>query len=262
LTELEPDQNTRMFIEKYIRKRLRIRLNKEVFSPSLLLHFQDLQTIFGASEKLLNLLESSGYREPTPIQRQVIPCMLNDMQVLACSMTGSGKTLAFVIPIIIKLLKHRSECLGNNKSLRAVILEPTKELVLQTERVIRSTTVDLDIESYSLTSKVASDSDILTVDIIVATPFSLLSALRQDKVDLSGLSDLVIDEADKMFEEQFLEQVMHFQLSVILLTGIRLTRFFLIARQTVFTNTSFLQLCLTKSRAWLEPLLTILFVLL
>jgi len=207
LTELEPDQNTRMFIEKYIRKRLRIRLNKEVFSPSLLLHFQDLQTIFGASEKLLNLLESSGYREPTPIQRQVIPCMLNDMQVLACSMTGSGKTLAFVIPVIIKLLKHRSECLGNNKSLRAVILEPTKELVLQTERVIRSTTVDLDIESYSLTSKVASDSDILTVDIIVATPFSLLSALRQDKVDLSGLSDLVIDEADKMFEEQFLEQI-------------------------------------------------------
>lgn len=204
--QFEAEKSSRNTVERYIRKHLRIRLNKELSSPSLLLQFRELETVFGVSEQILKQLELLGYYDPTPIQRQVIPCMLNEMQVLACSVTGSGKTLAFAVPIVAKILKGRREC-SEGRVLQAVILEPTKEMVYQTERVLRKLASSLNIQSSSLVNRTTSTSDSLTSDIVVATPYSFQSALRQGKVDVSSLSDLVIDEADKIFEEQFLVQV-------------------------------------------------------
>ncbi|GJQ12024.1 hypothetical protein GpartN1_g3815.t1 [Galdieria partita] len=205
LSDVESDKNSRASLESYMRKHLHIRLNKELRPPGLLFQFYELHTIFGVSEQVLKRLETLGYYQPTPIQRQVIPCMLNEMQVLACSVTGSGKTLAFVVPIISKLLKNRD--LKERRMPQAVILEPTKELVHQTERVVRNIAHSLSIECCSLMNRITSSSDNIIFDIIVATPYSFLSALREGKIDLSDLSDLVFDEADKMFEAQFLEQV-------------------------------------------------------
>ncbi|GJD09868.1 DEAD-box ATP-dependent RNA helicase 57 [Galdieria sulphuraria] len=190
IARFESDSNSRANLERYMRKHLHIRLNKELRSPSLLLQFHELHTIFGVSEQLLKRLDSLGYHQPTPIQRQVIPCMLSEMQVLACSATGSGKTLAFVIPIISKLLKSRD--FGEKRLPQAVILEPTKEMVLQTERVVRNVAHNLSIQSCSLMSTRATSSNQLTFDIIVATPYSFLNELREGKVQFLEQIDEIL----------------------------------------------------------------------
>eukprot|EP00871_Galdieria_phlegrea_P005342 jgi/Galph1/5809/GphlegSOOS_G4522.1 len=203
----QEDLQERNLLENRLRKYFHIRANRELLAPSFLFNFEELKTVFAVSKELVDVLESFGYSEPTPVQRQVIPCMLADMQVLACAATGSGKTLAFVIPLIAKLLRDTDRQTQSIRKPYALILEPTKELAIQTNRVVQRLVMKLNIRCSCLIKKQSSSNDNLYVDMIVATPYSMLMIMNENRVDLSSLKQVVIDEADKLFEEQFLQQI-------------------------------------------------------
>ncbi|XP_014211514.1 probable ATP-dependent RNA helicase DDX52 [Copidosoma floridanum] len=141
------------------------------------------------------------YAAPTAIQMQAIPIMLQQRNLLACAPTGSGKTLAFLLPVIIQLKEHRE--LG----LRAVILAPTRELVQQILREFLTLSDRCEFgvfhnASIGVTEKFGQKSW-NTFDILISTPLRLLTLLRQESnpISLSRVEWLIIDEADKLFEE-------------------------------------------------------------
>lgn len=153
----------------------------------------DLKTV------LLNNIEQSAWKEPTPIQMQAIPAMLAGRDILASAPTGSGKTAAFLIPMLSKLGAP------NKTGVRALLLAPTKELAQQIHREALRLCIGRRIK-ISLLKKMTSASSgnrkdaLLGVDLLVATPLRLLSLLREDIVDLSHVETVVLDEADKLFE--------------------------------------------------------------
>ena len=100
--------------------------------PAPLATFEDLRTVHGLGRKMLERLREAGFLEPTPIQRQAIPILLEGSELLAVAPTGSGKTLAFLLPMVTKLASKDDEAGGP----RALLLSPTKELAQQSFRIL------------------------------------------------------------------------------------------------------------------------------
>ena len=157
----------------------------------------------GLSAELLKTIERVGFVHPTPIQEQVVPVALEGRDLIGLAETGSGKTAAFVLPIV--------ERLQHGNGLRALIVCPTREIALQTKAFL-----DLFGESHSLTSVVLIGGVKMKPqftalkddpDIIVATPGRLLDHMQRRSIDVSKVSELVLDEADHMLDLGFLPQV-------------------------------------------------------
>ncbi|HLF03203.1 MAG TPA: DEAD/DEAH box helicase, partial [Anaerolineales bacterium] len=150
-------------------------------------------------------IQALGYTEPTPIQAQAIPAILEGHDVMGLAQTGTGKTAAFVLPILQRLLN------GPRRHVRALIVTPTRELAEQIHDAIgelgrqtrlRSVTVYGGVSMYSQTQKLNGG-----VEIVVACPGRLLDHLKQGQINLSQLEVLVLDEADRMFDMGFLPEV-------------------------------------------------------
>ena len=160
----------------------------------------------GLSPAVVDGVKAMGYAEPTPIQLRAIPLVLAGRDVIGSAQTGTGKTAAFALPILSKLVSHSQE-----KSPRALILEPTRELAAQVETSFRDYARFMDLKITVVFGGVGygKQNDGLRggTDIVVATPGRLLDHLEHGTVKLDKVEFLVLDEADRMLDMGFLPDV-------------------------------------------------------
>ncbi|MFZ4775154.1 MAG: DEAD/DEAH box helicase [Terrimicrobiaceae bacterium] len=164
----------------------------------------------GLSEPLLRAVALRNYSVPTPIQASAIPAVLRGGDVWASAQTGSGKTAAFVLPILELLSSSRRE---RGRFVRVLILAPTRELAEQTGEAIRDYGRFLPepLKTLVVTGGVSINPQMMALgggaDIIVATPGRLLDLIDHNAVSLSAVSVLVLDEADRLLDLGFTEEV-------------------------------------------------------
>ncbi|WP_210488849.1 DEAD/DEAH box helicase [Microvirga antarctica] len=161
----------------------------------------------GLSEKVLQAVAASGYTEPTPIQAQAIPHVLNRRDVLGIAQTGTGKTAAFVLPMLTRLESGRARA----RMPRTLILEPTRELAAQVQENFDKYGINHKLNVALLIGGVSfgdQDAKIARgVDVLIATPGRLLDHIERGKLLLSGVELLVIDEADRMLDMGFIPDI-------------------------------------------------------
>ena len=155
---------------------------------------------------ILEAVRNEGYSEPTPIQAQAIPAVLEGHDILAGAQTGTGKTAAFTLPML-QLLTQKPGTGG----IRALVLTPTRELAAQVEESVKTYGAKLPLQSTVVFGGVGLNPQIQRikqgVDILVATPGRLLDLAQQGAVDLSVVEILVLDEADRMLDMGFIHDV-------------------------------------------------------
>lgn len=166
--------------------------------------FKDL----GLNEQVLEAIYHMGFENPTPIQEQAIPFIIEGNDLLACAQTGTGKTAAFILPVLHKLTGKE------DNSINTLILVPTRELAVQIEQEIQGLSYFVSVGSIAIYgggdgAKWDEQKSALVegTDIIVATPGKLLSHMMQGYVDFSQLEHLILDEADKMLDMGFSDDI-------------------------------------------------------
>lgn len=165
----------------------------------------------GLSFPIIKGIAKRGYKQPTPIQRKTIPLALTGKDVVAMARTGSGKTACFVLPILEKLLAPNSKPLPG-KNFRALILSPTRELALQTLRFVRELGKFTGLSSAAILGGESIDQQFSVMsgtapDIVVATPGRFLHICIEMSLKLDNIKVIVFDEADRLFELGFGEQL-------------------------------------------------------
>ncbi len=174
------------------------------------MHFKDLSL----TEPLLRALQTEGYEQPTPIQQQAIPVVLEERDLLGCAQTGTGKTAAFSLPILQLLSKPTTQQTrekGHSRPIRSLILTPTRELAIQIGESIaaygRYTQIRHTVIFGGVGQTPQTDALKRGVDILVATPGRLLDLIQQRHVSLRELQIFVLDEADRMLDMGFIHDV-------------------------------------------------------
>jgi ATP-dependent RNA helicase RhlE len=162
----------------------------------------------GLVAELSRAVSEKGYSQPTPIQQQAIPVILQGRDLLAGAQTGTGKTAGFTLPLLQRL--HQQT--GNKKGApRALILAPTRELAAQVRESVKAYSKYLPFRSMAIFGGVNINPQINTLrkgtDILVATPGRLLDHVNQRTVDLSNIEILVLDEADRMLDMGFIRDI-------------------------------------------------------
>lgn len=170
--------------------------------------FQTTFADLNLAKPILTALERAGYQNPTPIQAQAIPFALAGRDLLLSAQTGSGKTAAFVIPTLDKLSRSTTF----DKVTKALILTPTRELAQQVHDSVRTYSKDMrGLFCVPLVGGAPYNGQITAlrkgVQVIVATPGRLLDHIQAGRVDLSGLEILVLDEADRMLDMGFADDI-------------------------------------------------------
>lgn len=166
---------------------------------------------FSLDERLLQALQKLNYQKPTPIQEQAIPSILEGRDITASASTGTGKTAAFLLPILQDLLSQGKDARKKNHP-RALILSPTRELAMQIAKAAEEYSVFIpDLKTICLYGGVPyfkQEKQLSQLyDVVIATPGRLLDFLENDKLSLSTLQYLVLDEADRMLDLGFLDPV-------------------------------------------------------
>jgi superfamily II DNA/RNA helicase len=163
---------------------------------------------FNFDERLLNGLSSMGFSKPTPIQEQAIPIILEDHDLIACAQTGTGKTAAYILPILNKILH------AEKRHLNTLVIAPTRELAQQIDQQIEGFGYFLGVSSISI----YGGGDGATwdqqrraleegADIIIATPGRLIALLAAGTIKFDHLEHLVLDEADRMLDMGFYDDI-------------------------------------------------------
>ncbi|MDX1341168.1 MAG: DEAD/DEAH box helicase [Reinekea sp.] len=164
---------------------------------------------FGLNSDLLKAVDEQGYQLPTPIQEATIPVVLNGQDVLAGAQTGTGKTAAFALPLLHRLSEQKLN--RANKSVAILVLCPTRELAQQVGESFRQYGAYSDISVGVVYGGVSLNIQIKElrdgVDVLVATPGRLLDHLARKTVILSDVTSLVFDEADRMLDMGFLDDI-------------------------------------------------------
>jgi ATP-dependent RNA helicase RhlE len=165
---------------------------------------------FGFDAGLMEGIGASGYSEPTPIQQQVIPTILDGHDIIASAQTGTGKTAAFLLPLIDKLLKDRRE-----GQVSAMIIVPTRELAIQIGQHLEGLSYFTNISSIAIYGGNDGNNFILEkqalrlgADVVVCTPGRMIAHLNMGYVSLKQLRFLVLDEADRMLDMGFQHDIM------------------------------------------------------
>lgn len=163
----------------------------------------------GLSPSVVSAIAEAGYAEPTPIQQQAIPAVLQGRDIIATAPTGTGKTASFSLPILELFAAHPQTLRG--KRIRALVLEPTRELALQVVSDIAKYSAQLPLNSLAVIGGEETECQkqrlIEGVDIVVATPGRLLDMARQRAVHFDELEVLVLDEADRMLDMGFMDEI-------------------------------------------------------
>ncbi len=162
----------------------------------------------GLSSPIVKAVAKQGYEKPTSIQEKAIPIVLSGKNLIAAAQTGTGKTASFVLPILEMLSKGETQ---RKKRIRAVILTPTRELAVQVEQNITKYAKFLNLTSLAMYGGVSyqqqKDRLIEGVDILVATPGRLIDMYGQRAVHFDEVEVLVLDEADRMLDMGFIEDI-------------------------------------------------------
>jgi len=163
----------------------------------------------GLDPQILKAVEEAGYTEPTPIQSAAIPPILAGHDLIGIAQTGTGKTAAFTLPILAKLAGLIAS--GQRRGIRALVVAPTRELVIQIEENVRAYAKHLPLRMATVYGGVGERPQMEAlrsgVDIVVATPGRLIDLMGQRCGDFSGLQFLVLDEADRMLDMGFLPPI-------------------------------------------------------
>jgi ATP-dependent RNA helicase RhlE len=163
---------------------------------------------FNFDTTLLDGLQSMGFKQPTPIQQEAIPVIQSGKDLIACAQTGTGKTAAFVLPILDKIIKT------NKRHLNTLIIAPTRELVLQIDQQIEGIAYFCGVSSIAIYG--GGDGVVWErqakslregVDIVIATPGRLIALLQQGDVKFDTIEHLILDEADRMLDMGFAEDI-------------------------------------------------------
>lgn len=169
---------------------------------------QDFQSL-DLSLSLLKALEVKGYKYPTPIQAQSIPVVLKGMDLLGIAQTGTGKTAAFSLPMIDLLSRSKRKAAYN--SVRSLVMTPTRELASQIQLNIQDYARGTSLSSTVIFGGVGQIPQVRAisrgVDILIATPGRLLDLINQKKVNFDQLEMLVLDEADRMLDMGFINDI-------------------------------------------------------
>ncbi|MFK1563392.1 DEAD/DEAH box helicase [Pseudomonas aeruginosa] len=168
----------------------------------------------GLSEALARAVEAAGYSQPTPVQQRAIPAVLQGRDLMVAAQTGTGKTGGFALPVLERLFpaghpdrEHRH----GPRQARVLVLTPTRELAAQVHDSFKVYARDLPLNSTCIFGGVGMNPQIQAlakgVDVLVACPGRLLDLAGQNKVDLSHVEILVLDEADRMLDMGFIHDV-------------------------------------------------------
>src|SRR5690554_1266228 len=160
---------------------------------------------FKLNKQILDAVAEAGYTHPTPIQEKAIPLAIAGHDLLGIAQTGTGKTAAYALPVLMKV-KY-----AQGMHPRALVLAPTRELVMQIEQVFVQLAKYTDLRIASLYGGIGPKSQIERiregVDIVVATPGRFLDVYSRGEIFVKGFNTLVMDEADKMMDMGFLPQI-------------------------------------------------------
>ncbi len=171
------------------------------------MNFSDFQF----DSRLMDGIEAMQYKEATPVQEQVIPQILDGRDVIACAQTGTGKTAAFLLPVIHRIITNRN----NEDRIKAMVIVPTRELAVQISQQMEGFGYFTPVSSLAIygggTGEVyAAEKKALKsgVDLLVCTPGRMISHLNLGYADFSGLDFLILDEADRMLDMGFHDDIM------------------------------------------------------
>jgi ATP-dependent RNA helicase RhlE len=166
--------------------------------------FKELELI----EPIQQALSKKGYTEPTAIQQQAIPHLLQGRDLFGCAQTGTGKTAAFALPILQQLYNNRSQ---NKPGVKALILAPTRELVVQISESFTLYGSQLGLKQAVIVGGVSQSMQVAAVrrgaDIIIATPGRLMDLMQQGYIKLNSVEFFVLDEADRMLDMGFIDDI-------------------------------------------------------
>lgn len=169
------------------------------------MQFSDLKL----SSPILKVLEKAGYKVPTPIQQKAIPLILNKKDILACAQTGTGKTAAFSLPIIEFLMQNGAA--NSSDHPLALIVCPTRELAIQIAENIQVYAAQTKISHAVVFGGVSLNKQITDLrrkpHILIATPGRLLDLIQQGYISLKKIQYLVLDEADRMLDMGFVNDI-------------------------------------------------------
>jgi ATP-dependent RNA helicase RhlE len=163
----------------------------------------------GISSSLIEALGRQNYTEPTPIQKEAIPAILKKKDVLGIAKTGSGKTASYVLPILMNLEGNK---LSRNRHINVLVVVPTRELAVQVREVFQlfNSALTTPLKTMAVYGGVAINPQMkamMGVNILVATPGRLLELIHSNAVSLSAIDTLVLDEADKMLNLGFKDEM-------------------------------------------------------
>ncbi|EAU92987.1 ROK1 [Coprinopsis cinerea okayama7 len=180
--------------------------------PSQALRFEELKERYSLPPQLFNNLAKNGYHTPTAIQSAGIPVLLESRDLAAISPTGTGKTLAYLLPLFARLGAplHQTHDQSAGKGVRAVVVAPTRELAHQIYneclKLAQGRKWRITLFSKATASTLATKEVRDKTDIIVSTPLRLVAAVQEGKFELENVRYLVLDEADRLLDTEFLEQ--------------------------------------------------------
>lgn len=164
---------------------------------------------FQLHESLNEGLYSMGYKQPTPIQQQAIPMILQNQDLIACAQTGTGKTAAYILPVLDKILREKE------RGLNTLIIAPTRELAVQIDQQIEGFSYFVDISSIAVygggdgvTWEIQKRALMQGADIVIATPGRLIAQLASGAIKLDKIKHLILDEADRMLDMGFHDDIL------------------------------------------------------
>ncbi len=170
------------------------------------MNFENLNLI----EPILKALKTEGYTTPTPVQAEAIPLILNRKDILGSAQTGTGKTAAFAIPIIQLLTEQKASSPGK-RVIKSLILTPTRELAIQIGESFATYGRNTSLRYHVIFGGVNQASQVNAlrqgIDVLVATPGRLLDLMNQGYVRLDNIKFFVLDEADRMLDMGFINDV-------------------------------------------------------
>ena len=158
----------------------------------------------GIAPKILEVLEKMRFTTPTPIQYKAIPVGIEGKDIIGVAQTGTGKTLAFAIPVIQRLSSGKGRCL---------VLVPTRELAIQVDETFQKIAPLFGVRTAVLIGGASMQMQLQALRrnprVLIATPGRLVDHMTQRTIMLADVNILVLDEADRLFSEQFSKEVLH-----------------------------------------------------
>lgn len=178
-------------------------VNKIGFPIQIIMDFKQLNII----PSIMKAVQTAGYTKATEIQYQSIPHILNGHDLIGCAQTGTGKTASFAIPVLQLLDKQKVK----SKGIRSLVLTPTRELAVQISENFKTYGQHLNIKHLAIFGGVPQSKQVKAlnagIDILIATPGRLLDLISQGYITLAHIEILVLDEADRMLDMGFVNDV-------------------------------------------------------